>query len=169
MIDLHSHTDESDGSCSPAQLIAHIVARYHRRHREQLPELVHLARRVEQVHAARPDCPAGLAEHLATMQQELESHMMKEEQVLFPMLSRGMVAHAQGPASVMRFEHEQHREAIARLDALTNGARAPEGACNTWRRLYAGLTEFRDDLVAHIDLENEILFEKSTAMEARHG
>ena len=30
-----------------------------------------------------PDCPTGLAEHLRTMGQELESHMQKEEQVLF--------------------------------------------------------------------------------------
>ena len=156
-------------TAEPAELTAYIVARYHRRHREQLPELVQLARRVEQVHAAKSDCPAGLAEHLVAMQQELESHMMKEEQVLFPLLARGLRANAQGPVTVMRFEHEQHHEAIARLAELTHGLQAPDGACSTWLRLYAGLTEFRDDLVAHIDLENEILFDDPTVMEASHG
>src|SRR3990167_9466338 len=54
------------------QLIAHILSRFHARHREQLPELIRLASRVEQVHGARRDCPNGLAEHMREMQQELE-------------------------------------------------------------------------------------------------
>jgi regulator of cell morphogenesis and NO signaling len=148
-----------------AELIAHIVERYHTRHREQLPELIRLSRRVEQVHAGRPGCPAGLAEHLEAMRQELESHMMKEEQILFPMLARGLRAQAGGPISVMRFEHEQHGEALARLSALTDDLVAPSGACNTWRALYLGLATLRDDLVAHIHLENNILFDESAAAE----
>src|SRR5690606_23507190 len=35
---------------SPAELIDHILVRYHDRHREQLPELIRLASKVEQVH-----------------------------------------------------------------------------------------------------------------------
>ncbi|MGL1180974.1 hemerythrin domain-containing protein, partial [Vibrio parahaemolyticus] len=70
-------------------LIDHILTRYHARHREQLPELIRLARRVESVHGDRPECPRGLADHLETMQQELESHMQKEEMVLFPIYKRG--------------------------------------------------------------------------------
>ena len=153
----------------PARLVAHIVARYHDRHREQLPELVQLAHRIERVHAAHADCPEGLAEHLAGMQQQLESHMRKEEQVLFPLLSRGLRDSAHGPIAVMRFEHEQHGEALDRLAQLTGGLQLPEGACNSWRRLYAGLAELRDDLVAHIALENEILFKETTASEASRG
>src|SRR5690606_15925391 len=74
----------------PEELVGHIVARFHERHRVQLPELIRLARRVEHVHAGRPACPSGLAEALEGLQQELESHMMKEEQMLFPMLANGM-------------------------------------------------------------------------------
>lgn len=152
-----------------AELIEHILERYHARHREQLPELIRLARRVEQVHGARPDCPVGLADHLEAMQQELESHMMKEEQILFPMLARGMRPQAEGPISVMRFEHEQHGEALEGLSALTDGIVPPSGACNTWRALYLGLATLRDDLVAHIHLENNILFDESAAAEVSHA
>lgn len=70
-------------AASPADLIDYILARYHEVHRQQLPELIRLSLKVEQVHADSPDCPTGLAEHLRTMSQELESHMQKEEQVLF--------------------------------------------------------------------------------------
>jgi regulator of cell morphogenesis and NO signaling len=34
----------------------------------------------------------------------------------------------------------------------------PAEACNTWRALYAGLNQLRDDLISHIHLENNILF-----------
>ena len=156
-------------TASPAALIDHIVARYHARHRDQLPELVRLARRVEQVHAERPDCPAGLADHLQAMHQELESHMMKEEQVLFPMLARGLLRQAGGPISVMRFEHDQHGEALETLERLTGGMTPPNGACNTWRALYLGLSTLRDDLIQHIHLENNILFDESAAAEVKHA
>ena len=42
-----------------AELIAHILERYHARHREQLPELIRLALKVERVHADKADCPKG--------------------------------------------------------------------------------------------------------------
>ena len=47
-----------------AAMIDHIVARYHEVHRRQLPELILLARKVEQVHAAKSGVPAGLADIL---------------------------------------------------------------------------------------------------------
>ncbi|HBI82371.1 iron-sulfur cluster repair protein YtfE [Orrella sp. NBD-18] len=147
-------------------LIDHILHRYHDVHREQLPELTRLARRVEQVHGDRPTCPHGLADHLADMQQELESHMMKEEQVLFPMLRRISPVEVPAPVSMMRFEHDQHGEALARLEALTNDITPPADACNTWRALYAGLHQLREDLMQHIHLENNILFmERKTQAE----
>ncbi len=144
-------------------LINHLLERFHERHREQFPELIRLASRVEQVHGNKPDCPVGLAEHLWGMQQELESHMLKEEQVLFPMIRRGMrVPSEQGPIAVMRYEHDQHGIALDRLAALTDDITPPANACNTWRALYGGLEEMRDDLMQHIHLENNILFIKAS-------
>jgi regulator of cell morphogenesis and NO signaling len=143
------------------RLVDHIVARYHTRHREQLPELIRLALRVEQVHAGHPDCPIGLAEHLRTMAQELESHMQKEEQVLFPIFVMGQGGRAGAPITVMRMEHDQHGQALEQLAALTHDITAPAGACNTWRALYLGLQTLREDLMDHIHLENNILFERA--------
>jgi len=150
---------DRDWRSAPAEeLIGHILRRYHERHRDDVPELVRLARRVEHVHAERADCPAGLADHLEAMYQELLSHMIKEEQVLFPMLLAGNNAAAGSPISMMRFEHDQHGEALARLEKLTDDITAPADACNTWRALYAGLVQLREDLMQHIHLENNVLF-----------
>ncbi|QDG71550.1 iron-sulfur cluster repair protein YtfE [Janthinobacterium tructae] len=152
---------ERDWQDAPAtELVEHILARYHSVHREQLPELIRLARKVEQVHGDRADCPHGLAEHLSAMAQELESHMRKEEDVLFPMIVRGQGPRAGAPINVMRMEHDDHGVALRAMEAMTNDITAPAGACTTWRALYTGLRTFRADLMAHIHTENNILFER---------
>lgn len=142
----------------PTALIEHILTRYHAVHREQLPELIAMARRVETVHKDHPDVPAGLADLLEDMAVYLDSHMAKEEQVLFPLLTTGGHALAGMPMKMMRMEHTDHGESLERLMALTNDAIPPLGACNTWRALYAGIDQFRDDLINHIHLENNVLF-----------
>ncbi|GAB2800824.1 iron-sulfur cluster repair protein YtfE [Halomonas shantousis] len=147
-------------SASNAELIDHILTRYHDVHRQQLPELVRMAQRVEQVHGERNTCPTGLARLLITLYQALESHMQKEEQILFPMLRQGVGAQAQGPIAIMRHEHDDHGESLGQLMALTDDITPPKGACTTWRALYAGLREFREDLMQHIHLENNVLFER---------
>lgn len=141
-------------------LVDHILERYHAVHREQLPELIRLARRVEQVHGDREDCPHGLANHLEAMAQELESHMRKEEQILFPMIARGHGRMAGMPIGVMRAEHNEHGAELRRLEEMTNDITPPPGACTTWRALYTGLRTFREDLMTHIHLENNVLFER---------
>lgn len=143
------------------QLIAHLLQRYHQVHREQLPELIRLARRVETVHGDKDECPRGLADQLTLMLQALEEHMQKEELILFPALLRGDGAAMGMPLRVMRHEHDQHGSELERMEALSNGITLPDHACNTWRALYLGLSQFREDLMQHIHLENNVLFRRA--------
>ena len=143
---------------SASELIDHILQRYHEVHRQQLPELIRMARRVEAVHRDHPQVPRGLADHLETMEQELLEHMAKEEQILFPLLKQGghpMVVH---PIGMMRNEHVSHGVQIERLAELTQQHQPPAGACNTWQALYAGTARLTEDLIEHIHLENNLLF-----------
>lgn len=145
-------------SANVEELVAHILERYHQRHREELPELIRLAKLVESVHREHPMSPRGLARHLEAMHEELLEHMAKEENILFPMLLQGgnpMVVH---PIAVMRDEHQSHGERIEQLSALTSGHQLPEDACATWRALYLGTSKLAADLLEHIRLENEQLF-----------
>lgn len=144
-------------------LIELIINRYHQVHRREMPELRALAKRVEGVHANHPAVPKGLSDLLARMHGEMESHMQKEEQILFPMMRSGgnpMIVH---PIGVMRHEHDSHGEELEALAKLTGDLTLPAEACNTWRALYAGLGKFRDDLTEHIHIENNILFPKFEA------
>jgi regulator of cell morphogenesis and NO signaling len=143
-----------------AELIDHLLERYHEVHRNQLAELVRMAERVEQVHGDNPSCPRGLAQYLRGLKAELEQHMMKEENILFPLIKQGKGMMATGPIMVMRSEHDEHALAITGLQHLTNDATPPKGACNTWRALYKGIEGFIADLKQHIHLENNVLFER---------
>jgi regulator of cell morphogenesis and NO signaling len=143
------------------ELIEHLLERYHRRHRADLPPLVAMARKVEEVHAAKASCPRGLAALLARVAEELEQHMQKEEQVLFPMLLAGRGRMAAMPIQVMEHEHVDHGRNLERLRAITNGYVPPSGACTTWRALYLGLRELDEQLMQHIHLENNVLFPRA--------
>ncbi len=147
----------------PSALIDHILTRYHAVHREQLPDLIQMAKKVVAVHADHPDVPVGLVELLQYMVQDLLQHMDKEERILFPLLRVGGNPFVNQPISLMRAEHVEHVVALNKLAAITHDATPPEGACSTWCALYAGITQLRSDLIHHIDLENNVLFARFDA------
>jgi len=148
---------ESEIPESSGQIIDHLISRYHETHRRELPELIELARRVERVHAGNPEAPAGLADFLIRMDTALGTHMQQEELILFPMIRAGdpMVS---VPISAMVVEHLDHGDSLEALATLTHDMEPPEGACGTWRALYAGVRKLSDDLTNHIHIENNILF-----------
>jgi len=148
-----------------ADIIDHIIVRYHDRHREQLPELIYQATKVERVHADKPNVPKGLTKYLTMLHEELSSHMMKEEQILFPMIKQGMGSHATGPITVMESEHDEAGELLEVIKHTTNNVTPPPEACTTWKAMYNGINELIDDLMNHISLENNVLFPRALAGE----
>ena len=148
---------------SQTELADHIESYYHAALRRDLPPLVEAARKVERVHAKRASVPAGLADVLTEMASEMESHMRKEEQILFPMIRRGTRGEAvYMPVRVMESEHDSHREHLAKIRELTDDLRLPAHACATWTALYHGLETIEAELMQHIHLENNILFARAT-------
>ncbi len=157
---------EKDWRSAPLpEIIDHIIVRYHDRHREQLPELILQATKVERVHAAKASVPRGLTKYLTMLHEELTSHMMKEERILFPMIKQGMGSQAGGPVSVMESEHDEAGELLEVIKHTTNNVTPPDDACTTWRALYNGINEMIDDLMNHISLENNVLFPRALAGE----
>jgi regulator of cell morphogenesis and NO signaling len=153
--------DDTDWEHAPLDaLIAHIVLRYHGPLRRELPRLIDLAARVERVHAAKPTCPHGLADHLAAMAESVSTHLMKEERILFPLLARGG-AGAGMPIRVLTHEHLDHAATLERTRALTADLTPPAGACTSWRALYRRLADLEADLHRHIHLENNVLFPRA--------
>jgi len=162
---------ELDALTAPAQrwdqaslddLIDHILVSYHRPLDEELPRLAQMSDKVLQVHGEKdPEMFSELNSVIHALKSELEQHMMKEEQILFPMILQGQGAMAGGPISVMDQEHLSAGSALERINKLTNGYEVPEQACNTWRALWHGLAALEESLHQHIHLENNILFPRA--------
>ncbi|MCB9896432.1 MAG: iron-sulfur cluster repair protein YtfE [Planctomycetes bacterium] len=158
----HGAPPVADWASRPlGDLIDHVLTRFHEGHRAELPRLLEMARKVESVHADRPDVPKGLAAHLAHVHQSLLEHMEKEEQVLFPMLRAGRGRMASMPIQMMEMEHDDHGSNLAKLRELGQDYTPPMGACATWRALYLGLDELEAEVMQHIHLENHVLFPRA--------
>ena len=143
------------------ELVDHVLEHFHEAHRREVPRLLAMARKVEAVHAQKDSCPHGLVAHLERMAAELEVHMQKEEQVLFPLLLGGRGAMAGMPIQIMEEEHRDHGRNLEHLRALTGSYVPPAEACGTWSALYLGLAELERDLMEHIHIENNILFPRA--------
>ena len=140
-------------------LIQHLLDAFHQPLRDELPRLDAMAAKVLDVHGPKDPARLGeLRQLVGQLRAELEQHMDKEEQVLFPMARAGIGPVPDGPIQVLEAEHDEAGRALARLRELTNGFTVPADACNTWRALWAGLEALERDLHQHIHLENNILF-----------
>lgn len=163
--------DDRDWSAaSMTELADHIEARHHSYLRSELPRLTDVFRRVVDAHKAKHgDVLMPLQDTFAGLQAELEAHMMKEENVLFPMIRTleaqpdqemgGFPIYA--PIGVMRAEHDSAGEALETMRSITSGYSLPDDACPSFRDLYLSLQGLEKDLHRHIHLENNILFPKA--------
>lgn len=172
----------TDWSSAPlGKLIDHIVDTHHNFMKEQLPRLDGLLGKVENAHGAQHgEMLTQLREAYSAIRSELEAHLMKEEQILFPLIKQteafvsgtgpkpeshcGSVAN---PIRQMEIEHDDAGNVLAVMRKLTDGYTLPADACPTFAALYDGLAAMEDDLHQHIHLENNILFPKAVKQEAQ--
>ncbi len=155
--------DDRDWTDAPLpDLVDHILARFHRPLEAELPRLVALAQKVNRRHGPKdPPRFAAILETVETLHHELVDHMLKEERILFPLVTTGQGARAEMPIRVMGMEHEEATAHLEGLRELTGGYVVPEAACRSWRALWEGLAELDADLQAHIELEDEVLFPRA--------
>ena len=165
-------------SRDPSELVGHIVQRHHEYLRSTLPSIAQKMDRVVAVHGATHPFLGELQSVFAGLSDELVSHMGKEEMVLFPHIMAMEAAQrnnapaplapggtVRNPIRMMEHEHDDAGRALSRIRELTSDHEPPEGACNTFRALYAQLAELEGDLHTHIHLENNILFPRAAALE----
>jgi regulator of cell morphogenesis and NO signaling len=165
---------KSPAAANPAELPLHelteyIVRTHHDLLRRELPRLGAMSARVAQVHGGHTPSLIEMFEVFQGLHEELASHIMKEEQVLFPIvaaISRGEASPAplDGPISCMIHEHDDTGAALGRLRELSRGFTPPADACNTYRALFAGLQDLEEDIHRHIHLENAVLFPAAQAL-----
>lgn len=154
-------------AATDAVLIGHILDVHHAYLHEELPALRELVHKVHRVHGENHPELAEVRQVYDALVAELIPHLMKEEQVLFPMMRRLAEGEAfaalhcggiENPLRVMRTEHEDAGQALARLRELTASYSVPEGACNSYSAMLARLEYLERDTHEHIHEEENILF-----------
>ena len=170
-----SQPEERDWKTAPLRdLIAHIVTRHHAYLKSELPRITGLFTKVLRAHGEREPRLAEGNEVFEALHEEMDAHMMKEEMILFPAITKlesgssaGAPCSIEHPIARMEYEHESAGRALAQIRHLTLDYYIPEEACNTYRALFAALIELEADLHQHIHLENNILFPRAAALSAR--
>ncbi len=162
----------------PAELVDHLEATHHAYLHAEFGRLTDLTEKVVAAHGTRHPELAEVAAAYGALRADLEPHLMKEEQVLFPMIRElaGAVespefhcGSLQNPISVMLAEHDRAGDLLTTLRSLTDGYVAPADGCASYRALYAGLAELEADTHLHVHKENNLLFPAVVALEQRRA
>ncbi len=148
-------------------LVDHLEATHHAYLNEALPRLEALADKVNIVHGANHPELVTVRRLVHELRADLEPHLLKEEQVLFPMIRELATAidaptfhcgSLVNPIRVMLSEHDTVGELLASLRDATDQYQVPDDACGSYHALYAGLAELEADTHLHVHKENNELF-----------
>jgi len=150
-----------------SELIDYIVNTHHIFLKTILPELSELTATILRVHGPNHSELFKVHKLFHNLKTELEQHLIKEEEILFPMIkeyensqSYELLKRIDDDLKETEDEHETAGNVIKELRKVTNDYSIPEDACSTYRRTFDKLKEVEADLFQHIHLENNILFKR---------
>jgi regulator of cell morphogenesis and NO signaling len=154
------------------------VNTHHKYTREAIARLNPLLEKVRSVHEKNHPELQLIQTVFHGLAQELSTHMMKEEMVLFPYIVRLEEAviqkepilpppfgTVQNPVTMMMHEHDSAGDVLRAMREASSGYTPPGDGCVSYQTLYKVLADFEKDLHQHIHLENNILFPRAIDME----
>ena len=172
------HEEPDCASMSLTQLTQHLVTTHHAFLKEELPALRQLIDKVTRVHGRSFPWLSEVKQVAGALFQELDAHLQKEEQILFPMICEMEQATStpsfhcgsvETPIRVMEMEHDNVGGVLARLRALTSGYTVPPEGCNSFRAMMDRLAALEYDLHRHIHKENSLLHPQALALAEKLG
>lgn len=149
----------------PSKLIDYIVGKHHAYLNEELPKISELTLKILKVHGKNHEELFKIHKLFNTLRIELEEHLVKEEDVLFPAIKEYEAEKNSYNKEKMinlinelEKEHTGAGDIIKELREVAGHYIAPKGACRTFELTYRKLRELEEDTFQHIHLENNILF-----------
>lgn len=142
-----------------SELLDHVVRTFHRPFAAKLGELIAL------LDAARPTTEPALSawttlrDQLVELGTDVEQHMLKEEQVLFPWL-RNRATTASVPIRAMQLEHRDTIALLLDVHAAATAWRTTSSDTHA-RAAATKLDEIEDWVCGHIHLEDNELFPRA--------
>lgn len=151
---------------SSEELISHIVETHHGETFRLLKEIDPLMVKVFRVHFSH-DSELLMKVHslFGKLKCELEEHLLKEENILFPLMIKYDKAkdekekkEIEEDIRIIVNEHEAAGDILKELAEVTDDYKVPEWGCISFKLLYDYLHDLEKDLFIHIHKENNILF-----------
>lgn len=159
-------------------LIDYVVKFHHNYIRTKGPEIYYLLEKVTNAHGETDKHLYEVKDLFKASLIDLDSHLGKEENILFPLVEEMLQASAEGhklpefhcgsvqnPIRVMNQEHDDEGTRFRKISELTNAYTAPDYACNSYKLALEELKQFEENLHIHIHVENNVLFPKSIKLE----
>lgn len=144
-------------SMSPNVLSAYIEDTHHAYLRTALPDISSILARVLRAHGKHHPELFTIYQLFGQLKTELEAHLLKEETMLFPILSDGDDPSIRSLTKEIIEEHETAGSILQKLRHFTNHYQVPSDGCPTYAKAYHELQKLEHDLHQHIHLENNIL------------
>lgn len=151
----------------PIEIIEHVLRTHHVFTKRELVEIDSLLFTVLKVHfKIHGDSLLEIHHLFGTLKTELEEHLIKEEENLFPLIEQYVATpnadsaiDLRGLISDTESEHEVAGELLHRIDEATGHFVPPTEACTSYQLVYKKLEMLMRDIFNHIHLENNVLFE----------
>ncbi|MFZ5351658.1 MAG: iron-sulfur cluster repair di-iron protein [Bacillota bacterium] len=164
-------TDEKDykdwNKAAYSELVEHIVKAHHSYLLRELPIIAELTDKIEEVHGRQHEELHRVNSLFRVMKHELEEHMIKEEEIVFPQIleyertkSQEALNRALQVVIELENEHEAAGDILKELRRITYQFSPPQGGCTTYCLTYKKLEELETDIFQHIHLENNILHQR---------
>ena len=170
----HDHAERStkgraqDGRFSP--LIDEILSKHHRYVREELPRIDALLKKCAYDCGESKDAIGAVTRFFANLAEDIEAHLVKEEDKLFPALRAADEGRNDTDLSPLvrelAAEHDQAGDALARMQVSLAEALLPEGEQPEIEELHRRLLDFEADLKAHVRAE-DLLFARAAGLDGR--
>ena len=155
-----------------------IVDRYHASLQEALPRI---RDEMLSMNAAGASPFMEMLRHaFDELAEQIESHLAKEEHLLFPALAALAIAEREGtrrpplafatvlhPIRFMEAEHVRIEMAVEQLRELARVVPEPDTLSPNWQRCMADLAKLDSELREHHRTENEVLFPRALELERR--
>lgn len=169
-----------DWSQTPARTIVERLRREHRRWRSKdFPLIAHLFDEVQSAEE-QPPCLAPLRTAFHRLCAEMEGHMSREEDLLFPAILRAesgdkietpaakaSFGSVRNPIGMVEQEHDWEAERLEKMREIARDYRLPEDANEKLHLLFRELEALEAAMHAHTHLESSILFARALAGEKK--
>ncbi len=159
-------------------LLDYILNTHHKYVTDNTKPLVGYTQKIADVHGDTHPELVEIAHIFRGIAMDLEEHLHKEEQILFPLIRQLVSAQHGGevaddscfgdirePINAMEHEHTFVGNEFHKIVKLSMNYTLPADACATYSLAFKKLQEFENDLHQHIHLENNILFPKAIMLE----